>query len=117
MSDIRVAINIDQKTEDYQIPLSLKLVKDNGDPVDVFGKPNATTPLEQPISFDEYPAQVFLDDGGDYKMLFTWKASDNSERTFEESLEIPIPPQCPRCERRVPELNAGDYLCDDCRYG
>ncbi len=113
--DIRVAVDIDQKTEDYQVPLKLKIVDENDKPVDVFAKAEDDEPVEQPVSFDKYPAQVFLNDGGNYKMLFTWEASDNSERTFEETLEIPVPPQCPRCERRVPELS--DYICDDCRYG
>lgn len=117
MSDIRIAVNIDQKTEDFQVPLGLKLLDENGKQVDVFGEADSDTPLEQPILFEKYPARVFLNDGGNYKLCFTWKASDNTERPFEESLEIPVPPECPRCERRVPELGEGDYLCDDCRFG
>lgn len=113
--DIRIAVDIDQKTEDYEVPLKLKLVDESGREVPMYADVEDDDSIEQPVAFEKYPARVFINDGGNYKMQFTWTAADNSKRTFEEALEIPVPPQCPRCERRVSELT--DYICDDCRYG
>lgn len=120
---IRIAIDIEQKAE-QNIPITFFLNREEYDwqtetdvvrPVDIFENLEDTEPAQQPIVLENGSGRVFVDDGGKFLGRFLWTAADQKERDFEETFEVPVPPLCPRCENRVPELV--DYLCDSCRFG
>jgi hypothetical protein len=111
---IRVAIEIDQEAEDGT-PIAAKVLDLDGNEATVYTGLYEDDPAEQPISMIAGEGILYVEDGGEYDAHFTWKASDGKDRGFTQRLKIPLPPTCPKCERRVPELT--DYVCEECRFG
>lgn len=115
--DIRIAIDFGQQGEEG-VPVKVSIVEAETDrPISVFSELRSRDAVAQPFLLKDGGGRVFIEDGGKYKALFAWKASDGQERQFSEEFEIPQPPICPACEQRVPDLNEDDYICADCRFG
>ena len=111
---IRIAIEVEQRTEPG-VDISGYLWDENDNEAEIFLEKDAREPVSQPFTIHGGGTRIFTSEGGKYHGKFSWTASDGKERTFTQEIEIPIPPECPRCEQRVPELV--DYLCANCRFG
>jgi hypothetical protein len=114
---IRIAIDLDQQAE-KGVPVKVKFLTPEGKTVDVFASIFDKEPTEQPITIDgEEGGRVFTEDGGKFAAHFWWTASDKKERDFQQDFDIPVPPECPKCLQRVPEIPKGEYICHRCRFG
>jgi hypothetical protein len=113
---IRIAIDVEQRTKPG-VKITGTFLNEQEKEAPLFLQMEDREAAKQPITIDGGGTRIFTSDGGKLHGEFKWTASDGNERSFTQEIEVPSPPSCPRCERRVPELVDGDYLCEKCRFG